>query len=483
MRPIEFAGTPQGVLAGWPGDRPLALLWSAGTTGTDPGARWSRWTVFAEPRGCVLVRSRPNGTRHVEWSGPPLPGIEPGKARDVMAEVDRCLAATAVPRGARADDEPPFVGGWIGYFGYGLGRLIEPAAGHPRPPNDDRYWPELVLHRCPAAYVHDGLLGRWWVVGDEHDIDSLPAPTATGGAALPPPEPGYHLGEFASGMGRESYERAVGRALEYIRDGDCYQVNLAHRLSGTFSGSARRMFGTLAAGAGPWYGGYVETPDKAGARRVLVSASPELLLELDGASGRVVTRPMKGTRTLAAGPGALRDSEKDRAELAMIVDLMRNDLGRVCRFGTVRVDDPRAIEPHGGSVWQGVASVSGVLREGVRFGELMRATFPGGSVTGVPKIRAMQIIEELEPVARGPYCGAFGFISDCGNGALAMSIRTALLSGRAGAGPRDMIADGVLDYPVGAGIVADSVPALEWEETLDKAAVLAALGPTRRGVP
>lgn len=290
------------------------------------------------------------------------------------------------------------------------------------------------------------------------------------------------MGALRSQMGRDAYESAVARVLEYIRGGDIYQANLSHRLRGEFSGSARDFFGAFMGEVGPWYGGYIETPDRHGNRRVMASASPELFLGVEGASGRVVTRPMKGTRPVGAGAGALRDSAKDRAELAMIIDLMRNDLGRVCRFGSVRVEEERAIERHGGSVWQGVASVSGVLREGAGIGDLLRATFPGGSVTGAPKIRAMQIIEELEPAPRGPYCGAFGYISDCGNAALAMSIRTALISGAPGGGAaRDEIAGGVLDYPVGAGIVADSEPRLEWEETLAKAAILERMGEAPSG--
>jgi anthranilate/para-aminobenzoate synthase component I len=157
---------------------------------------------------------------------------------------------------------------------------------------------------------------------------------------------------------------------------------------------------------------------------------------------------------------------------------MRNDLGRVCEFGSVRVDEPRVIERHGGrgegGVWQGVATVSGTVRAGLDLADVLRATFPPGSVTGAPKIRAMQIIDELEPVPRGPYCGAIGFISDCGRAAFNVAIRTAVLHSRApGAGP-----DGpwTLDYSVGAGIVADSRPDLEWRETLAKAGALLGSG-------
>jgi anthranilate/para-aminobenzoate synthase component I len=159
----------------------------------------------------------------------------------------------------------------------------------------------------------------------------------------------------------------------------------------------------------------------------------------------------------------------------MIVDLMRNDLGRVCSFGSVRVDEPRVIESHGragASVLQAVSSVSGRLRESLSLVDVVRAVFPGGSITGAPKIRAMQIIEELDEAARGPYCGAVGYVSDSGDACFNVAIRTLAISGEAG--PGRTISRGVADYWVGAGIVADSDPAAEWEETLVKASPIRA---------
>jgi para-aminobenzoate synthetase component 1 len=272
---------------------------------------------------------------------------------------------------------------------------------------------------------------------------------------------GFALGPLRSGMGREAFEDAVATAVEYIRAGDIFQVSLSHRMSGAFAGSTRALFRALIASAGPRHGAYLEVPDGSGGPpRAVVSVSPELFLSFDAPTRLVTTRPMKGTRPASAGAGVLEASGKDRAELAMIVDLMRNDLGRVCEFGSIRVAEPRVIERHGaerGGVYQGVATVQGRLREGLDTADLLGATFPGGSVTGAPKIRAMQIIEELEPVARGPYCGAIGMVSDSGDALLSIAIRTALVSG------------GRLDYSVGAGIVAESEPGAEWAETLDKA--------------
>jgi len=251
--------------------------------------------------------------------------------------------------------------------------------------------------------------------------------------------------------------------------------------------------------AEPWYGGYVESPDR---RRSVLSISPELFLEVDPVSRRVVTRPIKGTLPADHSPEQLRNSDKDRAELVMIVDLMRNDLGRLCEFGSVRVEQAQRIERHGGAgvhsgsgVLHGVATVTGTLRAGTTLADLLAATFPAGSVTGAPKIRAMEIIDELEPVRRGPYCGTLGFIGEDGRCCFNVGIRTAsIMSGTSsGAGvtplhrPDACVTDsqsrttaspvrgsdhviGTVDYSVGAGIVADSEPKSEWRETEAKAA-------------
>lgn len=257
-------------------------------------------------------------------------------------------------------------------------------------------------------------------------------------------------------MGRAGYEHAVARTVELIRAGDIFQANIAHALEARFEGSSRELFARLIEAAAPWYGAYLESPSE-----TVVSISPELFLEADFVSGRVTTRPIKGTRP-AGSAASLAASGKDQAELVMIVDLMRNDLGRVCEFGSIRVEEPRDIEPHAGVV-HGVATVSGRLRAGVSPGDLVRAAFPPGSVTGAPKIRAMQVIDELETFERGVYCGSIGMLSDCGRAAWSVAIRTATIAG------------GVLRYPVGAGIVEESDPAAEWEETLHKAGAFAAV--------
>jgi para-aminobenzoate synthetase component I len=308
---------------------------------------------------------------------------------------------------------------------------------------------------------------------------------------------------MVSTVGRAAYCNSVSRIVEYIRAGDVFQANLTHLLRGPFRGSARRLFSQWAASAEPHHGAYLELP-AGGPRgaipsRAIVSMSPELFLDFDPATRRVVTRPMKGTSSARLDPALLVDSTKDQAELNMIVDLMRNDLGRVCAFGSVTVDEERVIEQHGGTatiasngasgVHQGVATVSGRLAPGFDLGDLFRATFSPGSVTGAPKIRAMQIIEELEPTQRGPYCGAIGFVSDTGHARFNVAIRTAVIAGNAtdrsekpendghdtSAITAHTFTDATLTYGVGAGIVADSIPEKEWEETLTKAGILQAV--------
>jgi para-aminobenzoate synthetase component I len=226
-----------------------------------------------------------------------------------------------------------------------------------------------------------------------------------------------------------------------------FQANLTQRFTAPFSGSTRELARRAFAHSQPRYGGYLELPSG----RCIVSMSPELFLEVDGKSRAVVTRPIKGTRS-ATGPHAaeeLRHSIKDRAELNMIVDLMRNDLGRVCDFGSIAVTEPRTIESHP-TVHHGVSTIRGRLREDVSIADLLRATFPGGSITGAPKIRAMQIIDEIEPVRRGGYCGSIGWIAPDQSARLNIAIRTITLAG-------ERTSD---DWSNLTGVLAGVVPAL-----------------------
>jgi para-aminobenzoate synthetase component 1 len=270
-------------------------------------------------------------------------------------------------------------------------------------------------------------------------------------------------------MTRGQYVSAVQRALEYIAAGDIYQVNLSQRFSAEFAGDASALFERVCETNPASYAAYMAWPDADGNVQAVLSSSPELFLQVR--ADQVITRPIKGTRPRggdetddATMREALRNSEKDKAELAMIVDLERNDLGRVCEFGSVRVTEPRSLEAHP-TVWHAVGQVEGRLRADCSIADLIRATFPGGSITGAPKVRAMQIIEELEPTARSVYCGAVGYVGLNGDLTLNLPIRTMVLGA------------GRLHVQVGAGIVADSQPEAEYAETLAKAeGMLRALG-------
>jgi anthranilate/para-aminobenzoate synthase component I len=394
-----------------------------------------------------------------------------------------------------ADASPPFHSGWIGTLSYDLGRIIEPAVhrrasirNHPAPP----LWPLIELPYCPHALAFDHLKGQWYGTGDLADLTARIQSLGWGLSDLAlengdSSTPAYSLDNLKPSIDPDRYTTMVGRAIEYIRAGDIFQANIAQRFEAEFAGSPRALAGEALRQARPWYGAYLElarghdqNPGSTLQPRALISLSPELFLKVDAHWRRVTTRPIKGTRPATSGggggggntaPDSLYHSAKDAAELHMIVDLMRNDLGRVCEFGSVRVPNPRSIETHP-TVHHGVAEITGRLRDDVSVGDLLGATFPGGSVTGAPKIRAMQIIEELELHARGVFCGAIGFFSDCGDVCLNIAIRTLMLRC-----PCDRVSgtSGTLHYFAGAGIVADSDPLAEYRETLDKAAVLRAL--------
>jgi para-aminobenzoate synthetase component I len=324
---------------------------------------------------------------------------------------------------------------------YDLGRRFEDFR---EKPNDDLGWPDLLDFSVDDPRIR--LSGSGWGM---KSVDSKLRFELTTVAA---PE--------SMAMSKATYIKTIERALAYIAAGDIYQVNIANRLHVRTARSADEVFERLIAVSPGAFSCRVDWGD-----RQLICNSPELFLEIDLKSGRIENRPIKGTRPNAAGMYAdLLHSEKDQAELAMIVDLQRNDLGRVCETGSVVVTQPRVIETHA-TVLHGVATVEGQLRKDVTLDDIIQATFPCGSITGCPKIRAMQIIDELEPVSRGPYCGAVGVVHPNGRVVLNVAIRSMVLTA------------GVAHVYVGGGIVADSTPMGEWEETLTKArAMLLALG-------
>jgi para-aminobenzoate synthetase component 1 len=264
------------------------------------------------------------------------------------------------------------------------------------------------------------------------------------------------LNGLTSNFSSQDYLETVRRAIEYIHAGDCFQVNIAQRLLYPEKDHPARLYRRLRKCNPAPFGGYLDMGDF-----VLASASPERFLRVD--NGEVEARPIKGTRPRGPSPAEdriimeeLLASGKDRAENIMIVDLLRNDLGRVCQYGTVRVPDLCRLETYE-YVHHLVSEVRGRLRDGLGPIDLLRAAFPGGSVTGAPKIRAMEIIAELEPTARGPYCGSLAYLGFDGSVDSSILIRTFTI-GR-----------GWVQFPVGGGIVADSDPEREYDETLHKA--------------
>jgi anthranilate/para-aminobenzoate synthase component I len=320
---------------------------------------------------------------------------------------------------------------WVGFLSYDLVRLFE----------------ELPI-------LAEDELGLPLFIFTLHDVSAPPSRSV--------PKLETTSRELSSTLSKSKFEAAVTRAIDYIRAGDVFQVNLSQRYSCGATAQPVEIFRRLQTRSPALYGACLSYEDFA-----LISNSPELFLRIErkGASRTVLTRPIKGTRPHAPGKELeLLNSLKDQAELNMIVDVERNDLGRICEIGSVKVVEPRSIESHP-TVYHGVATVAGKLRAQISFVDILRATFPTGSVTGAPKIRAMQIVEELEPVRRGPYCGAIGYLGPGGEMEFSVAIRTITIK------------SGLAYVPVGGGIVADSDPAAEYEETLVKArAMFDALG-------
>jgi para-aminobenzoate synthetase component 1 len=388
----------------------------------------------------------------------------------------------------RADSTPglpPFQGGMAGLFGYDLCHHIERL---PRPRHDEFETPDLAVGMYDWVIGFDHEQRRAWLISSglpmegaqqrhrravarAHEVqrilrsrENLPPRAGTGRgsrsvisrAALSACHPLGGRSDVLSSFTREGYLAAVRRAIEYVHAGDCFQVNLSQRLVHPGTLPPIELYARLRERNPAPFGGYFDLGEFA-----LISASPERFLRVE--KGLVETRPIKGTRPRGATPQEderqrveLLLSPKDHAENVMIIDLLRNDLGRVCAYGTVRVSAVCRLESYR-TVHHLVSEVVGRLRAGLGPVDLLRAAFPGGSVTGAPKVRAMEIIAELEPTARGPYCGSLGYIGFDGSMDTNILIRTFTV-GR-----------GWMQFPVGGGIVADSTPEAEYEETLHKA--------------
>jgi para-aminobenzoate synthetase component 1 len=360
----------------------------------------------------------------------------------------------------------PFVGGAVGFFSYELCTQLEklPRAGV----DDLPAIPDCEIAFYDSLIAHEHATGRTWLVANP--VDSTPAATLlsrlrTIAEAPQSTQPTCHLlsdkpvfsapEEPVANFDFAAYSQAIARIKAYIAAGDVYQVNLTQRFETPLPCEPYALYQRLRAGSPAPFASYLSFGEVK-----VVSSSPERFLTLR--DRHIETRPIKGTRPRSPDPitdarlaAELLASEKDRAELLMIVDLERNDLGRVCEFGSVRVEKLWQLESHP-TVHHLVATVSGRVREGVDVIDCVRASFPGGSITGAPKIRSMEIIDELEPHRRHIYTGAIGYIGFDGNADLNIAIRTITCVG------------GRAYYHVGGGIVWDSDPAAEYQESLDK---------------
>ena len=345
----------------------------------------------------------------------------------------------------------PFSGGAIGYVAYDLKNVIERL---PQTAQDDLGLPDLLVFWPRNILVHDRSEARIEALAIEYETDQckpadLPTPVAKNEVA------GIRIGDLGSNFTHEGYLDAVGRVREYIRNGDVYQVNLSQRFAFSFEGDPFRLWESLYdLNPAPFYA-FVQ----AGDCQVLCTSMERFLLRR---GSRIETRPIKGTRPRgdtpeedAAFKAELSSSEKDDAELSMIVDLLRNDLGRVCQARSVRVAEHKRLEAYQ-NVHHLVSIVRGDLRPEVTYGGILEATFPGGSITGCPKIRSMEIIDELEPNVRHVYTGSIGYFGWHENMDLNIAIRTAL------------VYKGRCYLSVGGGIVYDSEPEAEYQETLHK---------------
>jgi len=355
----------------------------------------------------------------------------------------------------------PFCGGAIGYFGYDLARRLEHL---PSIAEDGERIPDMAIGIYDWAIVVDHDERRTWLIGQGRDPETdIKWDRLVARFSAPPPEraraPFRVTSAVASNLTRDAYAAAFARIQHYIREGDCYQVNLAQRFAAQATGDPWLAYQRLRVLNPAPYAAYLSTP-----YAQVLSVSPERFLKVEGRN--VETRPIKGTRPRAGHPRLdaelaerLRASEKDRAENVMIVDLLRNDLAKNCLPGSVQVPKLFDVESFP-TVHHLVSTVTGVLRPGRDALDVLRGSFPGGSITGAPKLRAMQIIEELEPHRRGVYCGAIGYIGFDGAMDVNIAIRTLVYSRE------------VIRFWAGGGIVADSRLEDEYQETFDKAAAM-----------
>ncbi len=427
------------------------------------GDKWGRYSIIGLP--CrQMIRVTGNAVT-IECDGRIESELQ---VDDPLEWVEQYQAKFIAPQ---LPDLPRFTGGLVGYFGYETIRFIEPGLVDPGKP-DPGQTPDIMLMVAEEVVVFDNLAGTLMIV--VHVDPARPDALARGEQRLldiedqlhrPPPfRSAYRareIGEehFQSDFGRERFEAAVQRIRDYITAGDCMQVVLSQRMSLQFSARPIDLYRALRMLNPSPYLFFLDLGD-----HQVVGSSPEILVRME--DDIVTVRPIAGTRPRGATPeddealaADLLADPKEIAEHVMLIDLGRNDAGRVAQTGSVQLTEKMIVERYS-HVMHIVSNVNARLKEGLSAIDVLRATFPAGTVSGAPKVRAMQIIDELEPTRRGVYSGAVGYLSWSGNMDTAIAIRTVV------------IRDGELTIQAGAGIVYDSVPASEWQETLNKARVV-----------
>src|SRR5690242_18402796 len=428
------------------------------------GSNWGRHSIIGLPARRVFCFHAHTLTIVEDGAA-----VETREVADPLAEVERLRAEYRVPH---LPDLPAFTGGLVGYFGFETVGYVEPRlADWDRP--DELGTPDILLVLAEEVAVFDNLKGRLYLIVHadpsrshayaraQRRLDAFAHHLRQGGAAYPQPTFAAALDErdFTSSFTREAFEAMVERCKEYIRAGDVFQVVPSQRLSIGFNAPPVDVYRALRAlNPSP----YMYFFDLGGTQ--IVGSSPEILVRLQG--GVVTVRPIAGTRPRGATPDAdaaleaeLLADPKERAEHLMLIDLGRNDVGRIADPGSVVVGEQFVVERYS-HVMHIVSEVTGRLRAGLGFADALRATFPAGTVSGAPKIRALEVIRELEPVKRNIYAGAVGYVGWWGDADTAIAIRTAVIQ------------DGRLHVQAGAGIVFDSDPAMEWEETMNKGRAL-----------
>ncbi len=400
--------------------------------------------------------------------------VETREVADPFVEVEALRSAHSVPKLAGL---PGFTGGLVGWFGFECIGYIEPRLAPPRG-RDELGTPDILLLHSEDLAVFDNLKGRLYLIVhadprqpgafDEAQgrLDALVAKLRAPGAGYPAPITRDVLDEndFVSGFTRDGFIAAVDKSKEYIRAGDIFQVVLSQRLSVPFKARPVDVYRALRALNPSPYMYFLDTGDVQ-----VVGSSPEILVRLqhtDDGVGEVTVRPIAGTRPRGATveednalEAELLADPKERAEHLMLIDLGRNDAGRVSQAGTVEVGEQFVIERYS-HVMHIVSEVTGRLQPGLSYADVLRATFPAGTVSGAPKIRALEVIRELEPIKRNVYAGSIGYIGWHGDADTAIAIRTAVIK------------DGRLHVQAGAGIVYDSDPGKEWDETMNKGRAL-----------